>query len=95
MSISVSELMKKGNANIIDIRAKESYNNKHMKGAINVSSNELLIRPEKFLNKDEVYYIYCQHGHSSKKICQILNNKGYNTVNVIGGYEAWILSNYS
>jgi len=95
MSISVTDLMKKGNVNIIDIRAKESYNNNHIPGAKNIQQNELLIRPEKYLNKDNEYYIYCQHGHSSKKLSQILNNKGYKAINVIGGYEAWVLSKYS
>lgn len=95
MSISVTDLMKKGNVNIIDIRSRESYNNKHIPNAINISPNELLVIPEKYLRKDQIYYIYCQHGSASKKIGQILNAKGYQTVNVIGGYEAWILSKYS
>lgn len=94
MSISVTDLMKKENVNIIDIRARESYNNNHLPGAKNISQNELLIMPEKYLNKTEIYYIYCQHGYASKKLCQILNIKGFNTVNVIGGYEAYVLSKY-
>lgn len=95
MGISVTDLMKKGNVNLIDIRAKESYNNNHLPGAINISQNELMIMPEKYLSKNQTYYIYCRHGHSSKKLCQILNAKGYNMINVIGGYEAWVLSKYS
>ena len=95
MSISVTELMKKANINIIDIRTKESYNNNHIPNAKNIFQNELLINPQKYLNRNEEYYIYCQHGHSSKKMCQILNNMGYKTINIIGGYEAWALSKFS
>lgn len=95
MSISITDLMKKDNINIIDIRTRESYNNKHIKDAVNLMVNELIVNPEKYLNRDQTYYIYCQHGNTSKKLCQILNNRGYKAVNIIGGYEAWILSNHS
>ena len=47
-SISVSELKKLSNINIIDIRNIEKYNDKHMPGAINISLNQLLTNPEKY-----------------------------------------------
>ena len=78
--------------NIIDIRGIESYNNNHMPGAKNVSFDDLLIRPDNYLSKNLVYYIYCQHGKKSLKLCQILKPLGYNVVNINGGYEAWILN---
>ena len=52
-----------------------------------------MIRPDKYLNKNETYYLYCRHGITSQKVCQILTSRGYNTINVIGGYEAWLLQN--
>lgn len=45
----------------------------------------------KYLEKDKKYYIYCQSGFRSKQLCRVLFNKGYNVINVIGGYETWIL----
>jgi rhodanese-related sulfurtransferase len=95
VSISITELMKINYKKIIDIRGRESYNNKHIPNAVNISKEELLLYPEKYLNKNETYYIYCQHGYTSKNLCYILSNKGYKTVNIIGGYEAYILSNFS
>lgn len=91
-SISVSELKRLNTANIIDIRSIEKYNNKHILNAKNIPMEQLLIRPNKYLNKYEKYYIYCQKGIQSRKLCQILKNNGYNVVNVTGGYEAWILN---
>lgn len=91
-SISVSELKKLSNINIIDIRNMEKYNDKHMPGAINISLNQLLINPEKYLQRNLKYYIYCQRGMQSRKLVKILKNNGYNVVNIIGGYEAWVLS---
>lgn len=95
MSISIKELMKQNGANIIDIRTKESYNNRHINGSVNIFVNELYLRPEKYLQKGKKYYIYCQRGNSSKRLCQFLMLKGYNAVNIIGGYEAWVMSNLS
>lgn len=91
LNISVAELLKLPNPNIIDIRTVENFNNNHIPGAKNISSNELLINPSKYLNKNETYYIYCKHGLTSPRLCQILRNQGYNVVNIVGGYEAWIL----
>lgn len=91
-SISVSELKRLGNVNLIDIRNVEQYNNNHIGNAVNISSNQLLINPDKYLNKSSRYYIYCQKGIQSRKLCQILTNKGFNVINIQGGYEAWILS---
>lgn len=91
-SISVSELQRLSNANIIDIRSIEKYNNKHIPRAINIPMEQLLINPAKYMNKYNKYYLYCQKGIQSRKLCQILKNNGYNVVNVTGGYEAWILN---
>ena len=91
-SISVTDLKKLNNLNLIDIRSIEKYNNKHIMNAVNIPMEQLLIRPEKYLNRDKKYYIYCQKGIQSRRLCQILINSGYNVVNVSGGYESWILN---
>lgn len=93
-NISVQELQDKiGVSNIIDIRSNQSYNNNHIPGAINIPMERLLVEPKKYLQASTVYYIYCQKGISSPKLCQILNRMGYHTVNISGGYEEWILQN--
>lgn len=92
-NISIEELKKLSDINLIDIRSREKYNNNHISNAKNISLEELLIRPEKYLCKFEKYYIYCQKGIQSRKLCQILLKQGFVVVNVTGGYEAWILNN--
>ena len=52
----------------------------------------LLNNPEKYLDPNLTYYIYCQKGTSSKTLAQVLRVKGYQVFNIIGGYEAWILN---
>lgn len=91
-NISVIDLKKLNNPSLIDIRSIEKYNNKHIMNAINIPMEQLLIRPEKYLMKDKKYYIYCQKGIQSRKLCRILINSGYDVVNVSGGYEAWVLN---
>ena len=65
-SISVAELNNK--INIIDIRSVEKYNNNHIEGAINIPFDKLLMNPNKYLKKNETYYIYCQRGIQSRKM---------------------------
>lgn len=93
-SISVTDLKSKiGSVNIIDIRSNQSYNNNHIPGAINIPMEKLLVEPKKHLQPSVIYYIYCQKGISSQKVCQILNRIGYHAINISGGYEEWILQN--
>jgi len=91
-NISVLELKRKiGTVNIIDIRNNQNYNNNHIPGAINIPTEKLLINPKQYLKSNNIYYIYCQKGISSPKVCQILNRMGYHTINITGGYEEWII----
>lgn len=91
-SITVDKLRNLDYVDIIDIRSEEKYNDNHILNAYNIPYNKLLICPNNYLEKSKEYYIYCQKGITSRKLCNILNNKGYNTINIIGGYEAWILT---
>lgn len=90
-NISIEELLRLNNPNIIDIRNIQSYNNNHIIGAINIPYEKLLINSSKYLDKTKKYYIYCQKGVTSIKICKILYNQGYNVININGGYEEWIM----
>ena len=91
-SITVSELRKLDSIDIIDIRSEEKYNDNHILNAYNIPYNKLLISPNNYLDINRTYYVYCQKGLTSRKLCSILNSKGYNLINIVGGYEAWILT---
>lgn len=90
-SINIDDLLKIGNAKIIDIRSIEKYNSNHIPNAINIPFEKLMIYHEQYLNKYTTYYIYCRSGITSKKACEILLKKGYRVVNIDGGYENWLL----
>lgn len=91
-SISIKDLLKNKNCNIIDIRSIESYNNNHIPGAVNIPFEKIITTPEKYLQKATKYYLYCRSGITSKKACEILIRMGYNVTNIYGGYEEWLLT---
>lgn len=92
MSVSMSEVLNMYNPKIIDIRDNYSYNLGHIKNAINIPYYNLLNNYSHYLNKQEKYYLYCDNGKQSLEISNRLNLFGYNTVNIIGGYDEY--SNY-
>ena len=87
--MQIEELAKMNFKNTIDIRNADAYNLGNIPNSINIDRRVLLLDPSKFLNKGERYYIYCEFGEKSKKVCKELNELGYNTINVIGGYNSY------
>ena len=77
--------------NIIDIRDKNKYNINHIDGAINIESLELLNNHNLYLNKSDTYYLYCDRGYTSGIVSSKLNMLGYNTVNIDGGFNNYLL----
>lgn len=91
-NISISEFLKiNPKDNIIDIRSIQNYNHNHIPGAKNVSMEKLISEPEKYMNKNDTYYIYCQRGIKSIAVCRKLLLLGYRAINIEGGYEEWIM----
>lgn len=92
-SISVPDFLKiQDKVNIIDVRIVENFNRSHIPGAKNVPANTLLANPAKYMSLYEKYYIYCQTGVNSIRVCSYLKLRGYNAINITGGYEEWILT---
>lgn len=76
----------------IDVRSRNKYLLGHIDGAINIDFYELMISPDKYLNKEMKYYIYCDTGTRSKILVFKLNKMGYDCVNVNGGYNNYMFS---
>ena len=88
-SIDIDDLKKYTNYKLIDIRSKEDYMTGHIPGSINIELNDILAFPNKYLNKNLTYVIYCDCGKTSIKLVQILK-KNYYVVSLDGGYKAYI-----
>ncbi len=78
--------------NIIDLRSFEKYNTSHIEFSKNIPYLEMLKNPSKYLNKKNMYYLYCQYGKTSLRLSLLLNKQGFNTINMLGGYQEWLIS---
>ena len=94
MCISIdqaSELIRDGEATILDIRDPESFMRGHIENAINVSNSnvEEVVRDQ---DKSKPLIIYCYHGNSSKSAAQYFYDMGFeHSYSVDGGFEEWKL----
>ncbi len=76
--------------NIIDLRDKYQYVLGHIPNAQNIPYIYLIMTPENYLEKEKTYYLYCEHGEKSRKVCSHLQELGYQVVDLIGGYESFL-----
>lgn len=67
---------------LIDIQDPVSYAEYHHPSSINIYGDKLLLNHEKYLNKNQVYYIVCQKGYKSRKVANLLEFYGYNVIQV-------------
>ncbi|MEC7547535.1 MAG: thiosulfate sulfurtransferase GlpE [Thalassolituus sp.] len=82
-------LLEENDVRIADIRDAMSFNENHMKDAVNVNNENL---PQFLQNtpKDAPLIICCYHGNSSKQAAQFFAEQGYTRVfSLDGGFEMW------
>lgn len=94
INISIEELKRKSfneHLNIIDIRSRYKYINGTINGATYIDENDLLYNNQKYLKKNEEYYLLCDNGFRSLKISKMLNSLGYKTYSIDGGYSKYVL----
>lgn len=90
-NITIGELMKIKPKYIIDIRDYSLYLKGHIENAKSIPKYLLLSNPDKYLDKNHTYYIYCSSGIQSNRVVYELINKGFKVVNIIGGYHNYLL----
>ena len=77
------------NCIIIDIRAREIFNQGHIPGAIWVDRDN----PAEFINtadKKKMVICCCYKGVSSRKVAETIQKAGFSkTLNLKGGFEGW------
>lgn len=91
-NISIQELLKLNlSNNLIDIRDNYQFNLGNIPNSINIPYNFLIMNPENYLDKGKKYYLYCGYGSKSRVACEKIVLKGYDVVNVLGGYNDYLL----
>ncbi|WP_158839416.1 rhodanese-like domain-containing protein [Polaribacter sp. L3A8] len=93
-SISTKELkvlLEKDNIQLLDVRTPKEVQLGFIKTAkfANVFDADFSIKAANSLDKNKPVYIYCRSGRRSTKASEILQEKGFKVVNVLGGYNQW------
>lgn len=79
-----------GNVELIDIREPYEFIGGSLRTAKNIPMGSLISNPEKYLSKDQKYYIICNSGTRSRSTCKVLEKQGYDVINVSGGVISYI-----
>ena len=82
-----------GHIRLIDIREPYEVALGSIKSSKNIPMRTLLQNPDKYLDKNETYYIMCQSGARSHQTTKMLSRLGYSVVNVAGGFGAYVGTN--
>jgi tRNA(Ile)-lysidine synthase TilS/MesJ/rhodanese-related sulfurtransferase len=87
--ITVEQLdaLPSGSYTLIDMRDEYSFSFGHVDGAVNIP-NERLLSEE--LPRDKKLVICCRSGIISAQTADELCEKGYDAVNLVGGYADWL-----
>lgn len=80
------KILKYENVKIIDVRAKEEYDERHLDNAINIPYENIVeeIKNDSSINKDTPIIVYCKSGARSEKAYNSLKDAGYNHIYNLG-----------
>ena len=79
---------------LIDVRDRASYKKSHIERARWQSRSQLEMHPDKILNPQQQYIIYCDTGSVSEELARLLRKKaGYDVYYIASGLESWKNSN--
>jgi hydroxyacylglutathione hydrolase len=86
--VDVAAVHAKNDAVILDVRNASEYEEGHIPGATNVAYLQLSKRLGE-VPKGSPIYVHCRSGFRSARAVSYLNEHGFNTTNVAGGFLAW------
>ncbi len=80
---------------LVDVRTPGEYKQGHIENAENhnVFDKNFMEQMAKY-KKDQPIYVYCRSGGRSMKAANMLKSKGYNVVNLNGGFNGWVRSGF-
>jgi NADPH-dependent 2,4-dienoyl-CoA reductase/sulfur reductase-like enzyme/rhodanese-related sulfurtransferase len=73
---------------LLDVRTAAEHAGAPINGALNIPLHELRERTGE-LPKDKTIYVFCHSGLRSYIACRALTQKGFDAVNMSGGYMSW------
>lgn len=78
----IKQEIKEGNAQLLDVREQEEWNEGHLEDAILVPLSQLTqnIEPNNTIKRDIITYLHCKQGRRVFRALPILENMGFKTV---------------
>lgn len=74
------------NAVLLDVRTPEEYHHSSLAGSRNLNYLSTTLADElEQLDKQKTYYVFCQTGRRSLRVCVLLKNSGFTICNLDGG----------
>lgn len=85
-----TELLNKGEGQILDVRTPEEWKEGIIKGAqkMNFFDKDFHLQID-HLEKSQPVFVYCKSGGRSSKAAKQLEKKGFTVYNLTGGITAW------
>ena len=78
---------KEGNPLTLDVRKKSEFDSERIVGTINFPL-DFINKNMNQLDKDKTYYVHCLGGYRSMTAASILQSRGYNVIDIEGGFDA-------
>jgi glyoxylase-like metal-dependent hydrolase (beta-lactamase superfamily II)/rhodanese-related sulfurtransferase len=87
-SVSVDELIKLDNPQILDVRKQSEHQSEHLVESINAPLDYINESMKQIANSKK-YYVHCLSGYRSMVFISILQSRGFrNLIDIKGGFEA-------
>ncbi len=71
---------------IVDMREEKERQNACFEGSINIPISKFWKGIDN-IPKDKPVYVFCNSGYFSEEMAILLEERGYNATNVLGGYK--------
>ena len=81
---TLDQILEKNNYIVLDVRTKEEYDEKHVKGSLNIPYDT--IDENTALDKTKTILVYCRSGARSKKAYDTLKSLGYDVYD-LGAFD--------
>ena len=83
------ELVTSGQANLVDVRRDEEWENGHAQPALHFDSKRMEAGEVPEIDKTKPVYLYCNSGGRAGRMKLVLENKGFTKVHNLGGLKDW------
>lgn len=92
-AIDITEFSQKGKEKsvLVDVRTPEEYQEGHLENAININwfEPDFTDKVAEIAN-GRTLYVYCKKGGRSAEAAAVLDSLGYDVVDLLGGYDAYL-----